>query len=322
VLPPVVTALLAVTLALAAGCGGSDSSAEPSPETTVTTKPNPTPPAESSPFTYDRTAALEVRDLGRVNSDYPIVVRDLSFQSGEDTIEGFLAVPPGEGRRPAVVYLPGAGGDRGQLLVQAVWLAGRGAVTLSLTPPSSTATAPEGQTPSDALQSQHDLAVRDVVAVRRAVDLLAERPDVDPEKVGFLGWSLGARTGSVVAGVEPRIDAFVLMSAGATSVEEYAKQAPADLRADIRRLLGEVDPLRYVARARPGTLLLQNGRTDEVVPRKALDELAAAAPKGTTVRWYAAGHELDVPAQREQLDWLTEKLAITGPAIRGARTGP
>ena len=34
-----------------------------------------------------------------------------------------------------------------------------------------------------------------------------------------------------------------------------------------------------------------------------------AAPKGTTVRWYDAPHELDDAAYRDAFDWLTSKLS-------------
>src|SRR5206468_865830 len=137
------------------------------------------------------------------------------------------------------------------------------------------------------------LSIDDVVAARRAVDFLETLPSVDPHRIGFVGWSAGARTGALVAGVERRIRAFVLMSAGAVSVSDYAKAAPAWLRPDVRNVLTTVDPLRWIARARPGTLFLQDGLRDELVPRRALLELARAAPRGTRVRWYDAGHRLD-----------------------------
>jgi uncharacterized protein len=258
-----------------------------------------------------------------VNENYPIAVRDVSYSTPSGRVNAYLAVPPGKERRPGAVVLHGAGGDRGQLLLNALWLAGRGAVTLAVTAPSSAAPAEgsQGLTPSAQLERQRDFAVRDVVAIRRGLDLLAERPDVDEERLGFLGWSAGARTGAVLAGVEPRLDALVLMSGGAAPVEEYAARAPANLRPSVRRLLGEVDPLRHIARSRPERLLLQNGRQDEEVPTAALEALVAAAPVGAEVRWYDAGHELDVPAYRHQLQWLTDRLDA-GPAVRGARTGP
>jgi dienelactone hydrolase len=301
--------LLAAAL-VASGCGGSDS-ADPAP---------PAPPA--SPFAYDATKPLVVRDTGRVNRNYPIAVRDVSYVSGGQRVEAYLAVPPGSARRPAVVYVHGSGGDRRQLLVHAVWLAGRGAVTLAITAPSATApTAPE-LAPDAALRRQRDLAVADVVAVRRAFDLLSARRDVDGTRLGYVGWSAGARTGALLAGVEPRVKAFVLMSGGATPISEYAAQAPAELREDVRRVLGAVDPLRTIGRARAGTLLLQDGRRDEVVPRPALDALAAAAPTGTDVRWYAAGHDLNEAAFREQLSWLSRRLGLGGAPVPGAVTGP
>jgi dienelactone hydrolase len=258
-----------------------------------------------------------------VNENYPIVVRDVSYATPSGRVEAYLAVPPGKARRPAAVVLHGSGGDRGQLLLNALWLAGRGAVTLAITAPSSAQAAggTEGLSASAQLERQRDLAVRDVVAVRRGLDLLAARPDVDPERLGFLGWSAGARTGAVLAGVEPRLDALVLMSGGAAPVEEYVARAPANLRPTVRRLLGEVDPLRLIARSRPERLLLQNGRQDEVVPNAALEALVAAAPVGAEVRWYDAGHELDVPAYQHQLQWLAERLGA-GPSVQGARTGP
>jgi dienelactone hydrolase len=311
---PVAAALLLCLTASA--CGGSTGR-----DTRGQTTPAPAPRG-STPFDYDASRPLDVRDAGRANKNYPIVLRDVSYASDGRRVEGFLALPPGAARRPGVVFLHGSGGDRGQLVVQAMWLAARGSVTLAITAPSArTKDTSQGLTPVQALRRQRDLSVRDVVAVRRAVDVLRARPEVDPARLGFVGWSAGARTGALLAGVEHRIGAFVLMSGGAAPVSVYASQAPAALRDDVRRLLGPVDPLRTIAKARPGTLLLQDGRQDEVVPRGALEDLATATPDGTDIRWYDAGHELDTKAYRDQLAWLARKLGIRDP-VPGALTGP
>jgi dienelactone hydrolase len=292
--------LAALVCVLAAGCGGSD-------ETATT-----------------RSPASSLEDRGRVNDPTgPLAVRDVTFASRGGRVEGFLVVPPGRKRLPAAVYVHGAGGDRSQLLVQAGWLAARGAVALTITAPSSVEATPPGLDGLAALEWQREVAERDVAAVRRAVDALASRSEVDAGRIGFVGWSAGARTGALVAAVEPRIDAFVLMSGGAEPVAAYAREAPAELRADVERILGAVDPLRSIGRARPGTLLLQNGRRDEVVPQRALKALAkAAAPARPDVRWYPAGHELGDAAYRDQLAWLQRKLRISGPPVPGAPTGP
>ena len=105
-------------------------------------------------------------------------------------------------------------------------------------------------------------------------------------------------------------------------MQSYVAQAPVSLRAPVRTVLHQIDPLRYVVRARPDSLLLQDGRRDTIVPRSALLALARAAPDGTEVRWYPTGHALSNAAYRDQLAWLARKLRIAGPAVAGARTGP
>jgi dienelactone hydrolase len=315
------TTVALATCLLAAGCGGSGEEAE----APTASQPPPSTAAQSasSAFDYDALQPLAIRDAGRVNENYPIAVRDVSYAIPGGRVQAYLAVPPAAGKRPAAVVVHGSGGDRSQLLLNALWLAGRGAVTLAITSPSSTSAAgsSQGLTPTRALRRQRDLAVRDAVAVRRGLDLLQRRADVDSQRFGYLGWSAGARTGAVLAGIEPRLEAIALMSGGAAPVDEYASRAPAALRPEVHRLLDQVDPLRLIAEAKPDTLLLQNGRQDTVVPRAALEALVAAAPTETDVRWYDAGHDLNLPAYRDQLAWLAERLKA-GPAVKGARTGP
>ncbi len=298
---------LALVLALAAvlaGCGGSRPAAKP------------------APFAYDAAAPLRFEDRGRINAGYPVAVHDVSFSSGSDRVAAFLVEPVGRKGEPAVVYVHGSGGDRSDLLVPATYLAGRGAVALLIRTPSADAQQPDGLDAAGALRWQSRVARRDVIAVRRAVDLLQTLPAVDPDRIGYVGWSLGARTGAVAAGVEPRLKALVLMSGGAAPVSEYLTEAPAKLRPQLAGSLRAVDPLRWIAHARAGSLLLQDGRTDEVVPAAALKALAAAAPKGSDVRWYPGGHALDLAAFRDQLAWLSARLPIRGPAVPGAKTAP
>jgi len=300
----VARALLAAALvALVAGCGSSG---------------NGIPRLD---FHYDAKASLGYRDLGRVNArSYPIALDDVSFQSDGRTVDAYLLRPPGTQRRPAVVIVPGAGGDRRQLLPEAAWLAARGIVTLTLTPPSSLVTT-QPRTAKGLLAQARDITVADVVAVRRAVDLLSTLPTVDGSRVGYLGWSLGAKTGTFVAAEEPRVKSLVLLSAGADALSAFEKQAPASLRPQVKTVLGSVDPIRYVAWAKPGSLLLEDGTRDQVVPHAALLRIANAAPKGTTVRWFAAPHELNGHAFAVAFAWLAQKLAA-GPNVPGAATGP
>ena len=303
-------AALAALAGVVAGCGGASAHARArSPQRSL--------------FSYDRAQPLAFVDRGRVNRDYPIAVDDVSYTAGKDRINAYLVRPLGaHGRFPAVVYLHGAQGDRTELLVQSTWLAARGAIALVITAPSTASQEPAGLKGTPFLKWEQQIQARDVVAVRRAVDLLASRKDVDPSRIGFVGWSSGSHTGGILAGVEPRLRALVLMSGGVAPVEVYAALARPEQRPSIRLYMGSVDPLAFLPKARPGSLFLQDGRQDTIVPRKALVTFAHAAPHGTRLSWYAAGHGLNNAAYRDQLAWLAAKLRIAGPAVRGAATGP
>ncbi len=298
------SAILAVLTMATVGCGGGGEQK-----------------VAESPFAYDTAAPLQYVDRGRVNKNYPIAVRDVSYATPSgNRIDAMLVVPPGKGPFPGVVYLHGSPGDRTQLLVPATWLAARGVVALTITMPQEV--DPSGATLEERARAQRDAVVETVVAVRRGVDLLETLPRVDSDRIALVGWSGGARIGAILAGVEPRIGSFGLLSGGSTPVSEYANQAPEALRPVITEELGAVDPLRWVALAPADSILLQNGRSDEVVPKTALEALSSAAGPAAAVRWYDQGHAPSDKAFDDQLDWLSKRLGLDGSVVAGAAGGP
>jgi dienelactone hydrolase len=284
---------------VAAGCGGSKHASSTSS----------TAPASSTlAFEYDNAAPLGYFDKGVILRNGGVAVHNVSFRSGGRQVEAFLVERPGKQRRPGIVLVHGGGADRTELLGDAVALAHLGFVALAITAPSSSDPPPQPTSVRQLVSESKAVTVDDVVAVRRAADLLASLPAVDGKRLGYLGWSNGAKTGAFVAAADSRFRALALMSAGADKLAAFVKAAPAGQKALVQRGLGSVDPLRYIALARSGTLLLADGRRDTVVPRKALMNMIDAAPKGTVVRWYDAGHELNASAYHAAFAWLASKL--------------
>jgi dienelactone hydrolase len=294
---------------LATGCGAS-------------TAPSHRPVAgDHLSFNYDSSAPIDYTDLGRVNRrTSPIAIHDISFRSAAERIDGYLLLPPGRERRPAAVFVHGSGGDRTELLSEAAWLAARNVVTMTITEPSTSHPTTSGAGPLAILSQVRAAQIRDVVAIRRAVDLLQSLPEVDPRRIGYVGWSAGAKTGTYIAAAEPRVKSLVLLSAGADPIGAFVAAAPPSFRPAVRRILGAIDPISYIAAARPGSVLLEDGTKDEVVPHAALLNIIRAAASGTKVRWYDTPHALDRAAYHDAFDWLQRKLPIDGPSVPGAVT--
>jgi dienelactone hydrolase len=297
---------------LVAGCGGGGDGDD-------------RPPPPPSRFDYDRNATLGFEDAGRVNRNYPIEVREVSYASpgGRDRVTGFLVRPPGDGPFPGVILMHAAGGDGLQMVVQATWLAGRGAVALAIDSPfarNSNRQLPQGVA---GLRAETDLIAQNVVELRRAVDVLVDEADADEERIGFIGYSGGARTGAILAGNEDRIRAYVLMSGGSAPVAEIVKAVPVEARVEVEEILNGVDPLVHIRKAEPAKLLFLNGRRDQVVPRAALNALYRNASEPKEIRWYPTTHEPTVKVYRDMLAWLTKELDLrTEPVAKGVRIGP
>jgi dienelactone hydrolase len=295
------SAVRLVPLALAAGllaaCGGSKQHAA---------QPPSGPPRLT--FDYRTSAPLGFVDRGVVAHVGNVTVHDVGFLSGGARVDGYLVQAAGTERRPGVVLVHGTGGDRRQLVGTAVALAQRGAVALTITAPSSTHPPPQATSVPKLLAESRTVAERDVVAARRAADVLASRPNVDADRLGYLGWSAGAKLGTFVAASDDRFKALALLSAGADKVSAFVAAAPPRLRPLVKRQLTSIDPIRYVAFARPGTLLLEDGERDTIIPHAALLNIIKAAPPKTVVHWYPLGHELDSGAFTDAATWLAERL--------------
>jgi len=286
--------LLSIACApLLAGCGGGSNT------------------STDDVLAYDASAPLALEQGTRTERD-GVVVQDVSYASGNDRVGGYLVSPQRVvGKLPAVVFLHGAGGDREEQLGTAVALARRGAITLTITAPSGRKSPPPGATAEELVRWQGGTIAADVIAARRGFDLVAADDRVDADRLGLVGWSMGGRLAALVAGVDERVRATVLMSAGAAPVEAYVEGAPAELREVVREVLEPLDPLTRIDDAR-GAVLIQAGRNDSIVPRSALQAVVDAAPEETKVEWYPTDHALDPRAERNRIDWLAARLEANG----------
>jgi dienelactone hydrolase len=263
-------------------------------------------------FNYDPAQALDVREAGVEFRD-GVAIHDVSFASvAAGRVAAFLVVPPGEGTFPGVIFVHPAPGNRYTFLDEAAELAQYGAVSLLIDAPWSQAEA-WGRTMG---QPEHDLEehLKTAKDLRRAVDVLTARAEVEAERMAYVGHSLGALFGGILAGVEDRIKTCVLM-AGVGSFTDVAVLNIPQLRGPAldhyRQVLEPIDPLYYIQFAAPAPLLFQFGLQDRSFACAKFIGFATAGSEPKVVKWYHAGHDLPDPgARRDRLDWLRAHLSL------------
>ena len=156
-------------------------------------------------FDYDPSAPLDIQEVS-VTESHGVTTHDITFASPKGgRVSVYLVTPNGSGPFAGIVFQVGCCGVvREQFLGEAANLAQRGVVSLLY----GTGYAPVGK-PKDREQ-----VIQAVVNLRRGIDLLAARPDVDKKRIGFVGHSDGANLGGMLAAVDKRLVTFVLMSGG------------------------------------------------------------------------------------------------------------
>lgn len=217
-------------------------------------------------------------------------------------VPAYLVEPSGSGPFAAVVFQHGRLGNRSQFLGEARQLRRHDIASLLLDAPWA---RPGGRRiltgrPSDALTLRQT-----AIDERRGLDLLAERPEVDPRRLGVMGFSLGAVASAALLGVDHSIRCGVLASAG-------ARLAPLLQRFGGRRYLRAMaafDPIRWIGGA-TARLLVQNGLRDrDFPPYDALARRTVGADPSVRVM-YPAGHTLDMRAVHDRERWLEGCLAL------------
>ncbi|MGE5754543.1 MAG: alpha/beta hydrolase family protein, partial [Planctomycetaceae bacterium] len=159
--------------------------------------------------------------------------------------------------------------------------------------------------------------------VRRAAAWLASRPEIDPEKLGVAGVSLGGIVSAVATAVDPVLNRGAFLLAGGDlarilwGMPEAAKYralwiASGRTQADLRALTEPFDPLSYAHHLVGKRIMMIAGNVDEVIPPDSARALWDAAGR-PPIRWYDCGHYSAVgyllPAIRETADFFAADLA-------------
>ena len=233
-------------------------------------------------YAYDTSEPFGT-SLGFAYPKGAATVTPISFNANGSQAAGILVMPQGDGPFPVVVWAPGHGVYEGAAmwLPDALKLAKAGYAGFLLEEPSTVTDK------CDAFDEGKGF-IDYVIQASRALDLLATMSEIDAERIGFVGWSMGTLPGVYLSGLDERIKAFVFAS---TTSWTAAEQADAKAHG--------VPPTAYVAQSSifdPG-LYFRRNKTAAFLFMWGKDELTPVikawylsnAPKHAIVRLHASG---------------------------------
>jgi dienelactone hydrolase len=304
------------------------------PTASAKAEANGEPPKPSYPellprFDYDSHAGLEMRETD-VHKRDKVRLIELNYAGASgDRVPAYLLIPPGGGPFPAIIWghwlkkgSPLANKD--EFLEEAVALARSGVVSLLIDAPQvrhEWVEAKGDAGPLEAAKQQSEAAVHQVTDLRRGIDLLYGRPDVDRKRIAYVGHSWDAHVGAILAGVETRICCFVLMASGYADEEEafaskdpermaQIKQVGADNVHEYFREYAWDDPVYFLGHTDRESIFLQFASGDGISKETAQRYLDRFSSKDKKMEFYDAPHALNAVARLDRDRWLQKHLGI------------
>jgi cephalosporin-C deacetylase-like acetyl esterase len=249
-------------------------------------------------------------------------VHDITYTSPRGgVVPAYLVVPKGTGPFAAVIWghwywRNSPMRNRREFLDEAVALAQAGVVSLLTDGPI----ARPGHKVNDEPLNEQDVAdlVQQVTDMRRGVDLLLARKDVDPKRIAYVGHSYNAVVGAILSGVERRFRAFVLMAATMSDevsmktpeYQQYRQQVGPEKFDAFTAKYSWTDQGKYVSHAAPAVVFLQYAAQEKFITPERARQYAAVVSEPKRFEIYDAPHALNAAARRDRIAFLTEQLKI------------
>jgi len=271
-------------------------------------------------FAYDTHADLAIQERGVEQRD-AVAIHDLSFIAEPGTkqrINAYLVVPPGKGAHAGVLWVHWLGepktSNRTQYLDEAVALAAQGVESLLV---DAMWSDPDWYAKRDPEQD-FDASVRQTIALRRAMDLLASRPGVDAKRLGYVGHDFGGMYGMLAAGVDRRAKTYVFLAVAPSLLEWAFFASQPKSKIDYIRKNAPLELSEFVHRIDNASVLFQFAKNDAYVSRASTGVLLNAAYAPKERKFYEADHAMNKPEIAQDRDaWLLKELAsANAPAPR------
>jgi dienelactone hydrolase len=204
---------------------------------------------------------------------------------------------------PGVIVLDITGGDQTLSRVFARHLAQNGIAGLFVQMAYYGPRRPPGSSLrllSPDLEHSFSAVRQTVLDMRRATAWLESRPEIDKQRLGIMGTSLGSFMAILTAEMEPKLGRLTVLLGGADFIEGYwdhPKVVPfrktltafGGKKEVVKDLIAPIDPITCVKNLKDCKVLIVAAKNDEIVPPRMAETLWRETGKQQII-WLNSGH--------------------------------
>lgn len=268
-------------------------------------------------FAYDQSAPLDITEVS-AEARGGVTVTDIAYPSPVTgkPIGAYRVIPPGVHPFPAILYVhwyepSSPTSNRTQFLDEAVGMAQHYGVESLLV--ETMWSSPDWYRRGRSLDTDYDDAIRQVIELRRGLDVLLAQPNIDPTRIAYVGHDFGAMYGALLSAVEDRAKAYVFI-AGASNFNQWMLFGmPLDQPGldDYKARMDALAPARFVAQTAPAAIQFQFGSRDFYTPQEDYLAFYNAASDPKELHIYDAEHAMDADVIRaDRVAFLVAQLGL------------
>lgn len=257
---------------------------------------------------------VEHSRTGETYELYSVVLNSLD----NENINCYLKLPKANPPYPAIVFFNGF--DQGKEVIDYVddswWKTGWAAIAMDYR--YSASTSNKALIFLQGRRAAHEA----ILDIRRMIEYLYSRDDIDSTRVAVMATSLGAILAPPVAADNPRVKAVVMIQGGGDvgliaanqfEVNRFLKRL---IRYAARVYYSPFEPLKYVKKISPTPSLFIIAEDDELIPMESARRLAESALEPKEIMLKPAEHLY--PGVTPQIDSI---LAVAVPWIQDVMMG-
>lgn len=278
---------------------------------------------EKAWYEYDREAPLkdEIIREEELKGYKKVYFKFVDLQGGE--VPGVMTLPTrAEGPFPVVVMMHGFMMQKEDFINEAFHkpFAKRGVATIAIDFPLHGDRPGDPQTGFTTLDAAEAMFRQALFDVLRLFDYIDAREELDANRMGYVGVSMGSIIGSMAAGIDERVKVMAYLIGGGgleclfRSLDGVGSKSLGDLVREnpnaVKEKFEYFDQLGFAKKISPRPILFYNVEDDPIVKKECAENFHNAAGEPKKVVWQKSGGHVILPMQIKPpvLKWFEEHL--------------